>query len=201
MRRGIFILVTCMALLLTSCNKGVSEEVKDGILPQELINVILNDAVFISTEQNDKETRLSEFDFYNGEILDGTVELGRYAVVDLDGDGYREVILEVFSDMPEPQLEVLRWEDTKVYGYQFPYRAMLKISADGVIEGSSGAAYNDTYRLSFSKSDYKETILAKDRDDKFYIGEETVEWTEYNNFISETFKIQVEWLDDYSKLK
>ena len=199
MKKGI-ILAAGMIFLLTACSKDTTGDVAK-ITPQEIKDVILNDAAFISTEENCEETRLSEFDFFNGEVQKDILETGRYVIVDLDNDGYNEVILEVYADTPEPQLEVFRLEEGQVYGYQFPYRAMQWISADGVIEGSSGAAYNDTYRLSFDKAEYEEIILANDRDGSYYIDGKEAEWNEYNDFIDDTFKQKAEWQEDYSKLK
>ena len=71
----------------------------------------------------------------------------RYTLVDLDGDGHAEVVVQM--DVVSTDRLVLRWEDGIVVGYNFYLRAMNEIWADGTFSFASSAFDFGIGRLSF----------------------------------------------------
>ena len=71
----------------------------------------------------------------------------RYTLVDLDGDGHAEVVVQM--DIVSTDRLVLRWEDGIVVGYNFYLRGMNKIWADGTFSFASSAFDFGIGRLSF----------------------------------------------------
>jgi hypothetical protein len=88
---------------------------------------------------------------------DGSVEtrVTKLAVVDLDGDETPEVVLGLaVNDNEDFGFEVLHYRDRVVYGYAFPYRALMNLKADGTFSFSSGAADSGFGMLEFTDSGY-----------------------------------------------
>ena len=79
---------------------------------------------------------------------DGTnVTATGFTALDLDGDGMREVILQLADHYGSI---VLRYgDDSIVYGYTLYYRAFMGIKTDGTASFSSGAAENGFGTLQF----------------------------------------------------
>ncbi|GEM_PF-1771641 len=87
-----------------------------------------------------------------GDMPDGTnVTATRFTALDLDGDGMREVILQLSVDHADNYGSIiLRYgDDSIVYGYALQYRAFMDIKADGTASFSSGAAENGFGTLQF----------------------------------------------------
>ena len=61
----------------------------EGDIPQELIEVLLNDAEFVDTQKDNKRTKLSEFTYADNEQV---LNIVKYAIVDTDNDGYNEIV-------------------------------------------------------------------------------------------------------------
>ncbi|MFT3983179.1 MAG: hypothetical protein QM697_04700 [Lachnospiraceae bacterium] len=100
--------------------------------------VLQNETGFISTEDN-REAFLSDFLSRNSEF-EGTYQITRFAVLDMDADHTPEVILELsLNDSPE-QYEILRCSDGTVYGHNFVYRDIEMLKADGTYTYANGAA-------------------------------------------------------------
>jgi hypothetical protein len=88
---------------------------------------------------------------------DGSVEarVTKLAVVDLDSDETLEVVLGLaVNDNEDFGFEVLHYQDGVVYGYAFPYRALMNLKADGTFSFSSGAADSGFGTLEFTDSGY-----------------------------------------------
>ena len=75
----------------------------------------------------------------------------RYTLVDLDGDGHAEVVVQM--DVVSTDRLVLRWEDGAVVGYNFCLREMNQIWADGTFSFASSAFEFGVGRLSFGLVD------------------------------------------------
>ena len=75
----------------------------------------------------------------------------RFALVDMDADGAREILLEEALDGIDAYgYVILHAEGGVIYGYELVYRACLDPKADGTFSYSSGAADNGFGRLAFS---------------------------------------------------
>ena len=87
-------------------------------------------------------------------------EAGAFAVVDMDGDGVFEVVLENKDNSDRLVLFCGRYE-TVVYSYACVFRGMLHLKVDGTFSGSGGAAYNTLSRLFFGSGSVYEYVLAE----------------------------------------
>lgn len=83
-----------------------------------------------------------------GDMPDGTnVTATGFTALDLDGDGMREVILQLADNYGSI---ILRYgDDSIVYGYTLYYRAFMGVKTDGTASFSSGAAENGFGTLQF----------------------------------------------------
>lgn len=70
----------------------------------------------------------------------------RFTVLDMDGDGVTEVVVELTE---WEAFVVLHFAGDGVYGSEFPYRGMLSLKDDGTFTYSSGAMDNGVAVLSF----------------------------------------------------
>ena len=120
----------------------------------------------------------------------------RYAIVDMDGDGISEVIIEcVNRDNPnEVEFLVLHEYTGDVYGYMFVQRGLCELHKNGIFSQSSGAAYHYVTRLEFDESNAECILLCNAQVDEFYeeyyIASNSVTQEEYNRFL-ETIGYQV----------
>lgn len=119
--------------------------VPNGKTPEEIVKVVLDGVEYCRVYE----------DYTEDEILsDEVLKIERYRVVDLDNDGYNEVILD--ADTIGNNVILLHYEDGVVYGYEKGWRSTSSISLDGVIMGASGAASTHYYKVEFDKDSYSE---------------------------------------------
>lgn len=195
MRKLKLVSIICCAMLLMSCsddnNEKQTEDVKEtissetttrdseeetrkeinenhsyvpnGKTPEEIIKVVLDGAEYVRVYEESTENEI-----LNDEVL----ELERYRVVDLDNDGYNEVILYV--DNIGHSAMILHCEDGVVYGYEMPYRSCSIISLDGVMSGTSSASDTHFYKMEFDKASYSEVEV-----EETMIQEFVPDWTSF----------------------
>ncbi len=85
--------------------------------------------------------------------------LSKFAIMDMDNDKSPEIVIRIDSDA-ESFYEVLHYNNGKVYGYYFVFRAMEELKADGTFVASSGALDNSINKLSFSGETLSQVPLA-----------------------------------------
>ena len=148
--------------------------------------VLKNEMEFYSVDEN-KSYKLNEFDCGEGE----PIVAERFAVVDMDDDGMPEVVLDFQRTWVG--VEVLHYEDGKVYGFNRPY--MPALARDGTYDGNASfAPYNVQFykTTSVKKGAYKVEPLAyiEYKDDggniditSYRIGESKVSEEEFNAFV------------------
>lgn len=109
--------------------------------------VLQGDAIFFSIDAGETLS-IGELAKAVGDMPDGTnVTATGFTALDLDGDGMREVILQLADHYGSI---VLRYgDDSIVYGYTLYYRAFMSVKADGTASFSSGAAENGFGTLQF----------------------------------------------------
>ncbi len=111
---------------------------------------------------------------YNGEDLSAELE---FAVVDMDGDGLTEVVLNNNNGGGHYYTWLLHFEDGVVYSYDFGIRNMYNIKKDG----------------SFSWTSYTGEYLWYGNAKIKFSGTET-EWTDLDNY-KEIFDEEGNWLE------
>lgn len=109
--------------------------------------VLQGDATFFSVDAGETLS-IGELAKAVGDMPDGTnVTATGFTALDLDGDGMREVILQLADHYGSI---ILRYgDDSIVYGYTLYYRAFMSVKTDGTASFSSGAAENGFGTLQF----------------------------------------------------
>ncbi len=160
--------------------------------PLELYRQVLqNEAEFFCTDTG-KSIGLQDF-LTNGEIYETDFTITRFSVLDMDGDGKAEVVLEL-SVGNEPQFfEVLHETEGTVFGYLMVYRGLEELKADGTFGYSNGAADYGWGRLRFDADAYTTETMAYSQSVQadtgmtlsYYIGTEQVSEESFDAFQNE----------------
>ena len=191
---GIIRLVMIAAIVgLSVYSSSLVDSSKKGLAMGAYKKVLTDKMEFFSTD-DDKKMLLSEF-FAEYYTIHSKVNM---AMIDLDGDGINEIILERHSD--NGIREILRYDKGIVYGYRIFFRGIRQIKTDGSFEYSNDAAALLGYsKLSFSGEKYEiiELAASEGLDDgttKYTIGEDVVSKEEFWAFANNHYKKEnVEW--------
>ena len=153
--------------------------------------VLLNKAPFIypySYGVSGKGTVYEEDRGYLEDVLEKhQIFVTRFAIIDMDGDGISEIILEWGNCIGSV---LLRYWDGKVFGKEFGYRAMGNIRDDGSSWGSNSAFESFVHRLFFiGDSSLYSTIAEKNEkpypyESRYYVYDVQVskeEWQKAND--------------------
>ncbi|MCL2097644.1 MAG: hypothetical protein FWH23_02645 [Bacteroidales bacterium] len=137
------------------CNKdGLGNT--DGNSPANILKifkaVLTNKTTHIDAE---KEQNIFLKDYFRDKNVAET-EM-RFAIVDLDGDGIPEVLIEHFPG----EIRVLRYQAGKVYGFTFDGRGMNGIKKDGSFEWSNSAFNSGIGRQTFYEANTERVIVAE----------------------------------------
>lgn len=139
---------------------GSTDDYLSGSLESEASyyrQVLDNSIPFISTDADEGYEKMYLSDFTNNEYEPSTPRA--FAYLDLDEDGQNEVVLEMDYGL-DGAYAVLKEIDGTIYGYDFNYRSINPLYADGTIMGSNGAANNELYRLEFTTDGALENLDA-----------------------------------------
>lgn len=116
-------------------------------------SVLQNNASFLNANTQKPITIQQMLEDYNC-TSDCTMKIIEFAVSDLDQDGTPEVCLGKSTNEYADYVEILRYQDGVVYGYEIPSRGFYNLKTDGTFEFSSGAFDGGFGTISFTKSDY-----------------------------------------------
>lgn len=142
---------------------------------------------FVSVDEGYQEFYWDEYYWCLGEIR-GRRQADCFMVVDMNGDGANEVVLEC---SPE-STQVLYYEEGIVYSFQFNYRGMKRIHDNGIYEGSGGAANTSYYRLiELNRDGYKEEKLASVDDDYYEVGGKAVSYEEFCDYVESIESVEL----------
>lgn len=122
------------ALLLLALPAMAEEEDRQPMANAAYLAVILEGAPYTSIQPDSRTI--------------GECSVVRFTVLDLDGDGIQEVVLEVTE--PEGFIILTCHTDGMVYGGEMSYRGMLQLKDDGTCSFSSGAMDGGVSRLCFA---------------------------------------------------
>lgn len=169
-------------------------------IPDTIKLVFTDNEKFVDT----KSTLLVDIDNYLnlGDVSYFELFWKQFAVVDLDRDGTNEMIFQAAkAEDAEPYNVIFHEKDGKVYAYQQNYRSMVTVTTDGFILGSSGAADNDIYTITFEGNKLVEHSVAKmssalGMDNlQFTVGNKPVSEADYNVFLdSFNSKATITWV-------
>lgn len=138
-------------------------------IPAEFIGILLENHAFYSHDF-EKEMSIAEYCETFGAGSDITVEVPKFTVVDMDGDGVSEVVLWIrVNGTSDYGTMVLRYQDGKVYGTSFAYRQLFNLRKDGSFDYSGGGDNDGSAVLKFTQFDcYSEKISRSDQDEKAF---------------------------------
>lgn len=109
---------------------------------------------FFSVDAN-KNLNISQLGQTVSDDSSVTTKATKFAIMDLDHDGTPEVILWLSANNDDYYgFEVLRYQNSAVYGYTLWYRAFMDLKADGTFSFSSGAADSGFGAIQFTQSAY-----------------------------------------------
>ena len=181
----------CIVILLCPAIQSSAQQQPAG--PAEIVtayqDVLLGRRTYVhADETNSGEVYFSAHpaEWY-GFSLDAQYAFTRFALSDIDADGFPELILDLAdSEGYTFGYELLRYENGIVYGFGFVLRAMLEITLEGDIATSGGAGDNGWYTLRFSANqvEYRETCRMQSTNGytQYFIGGTEVTDTDYQSF-------------------
>ncbi len=144
-----------VAILVSGCTFRANNSPPPALSPVSAYEYVLQGKIqFFSV---DAEEHLYISQLAQALSTDRSVEtrMTKLAVVDLNSDETPEVVLGLaVNDNEDYGFEVLRYQDGVVYGYAFPYRALMDLKADGTFSFSSGAADHGFGTLEFTDNGY-----------------------------------------------
>ena len=173
--------------------KYITDYTDESVVPKEIVDVLLNDREFRYTydtytedyELNRVTKVITMSDFYDSES-DKLDRIKSYVVVDIDQDGYSEVV--AYMQYPRDDVIVFHSENGVVYGYNLVFRAAQWIAPGGYLHGSNGAADNDTYTLVFNKDNYTQIEkCGTESDGTYYVDGVQVSEEEYSKVYDEVW--------------
>lgn len=123
------------------------------------------------------------------------VLLGEYIVCDVDGDGERELVVQVMNgektDSQEAAVHVLDLQRDTVFCYGYPKDGVVNVYWDGVMEGKNAAGDRWFFTAEYSGMECENIRVAEckgeSKDDKtgveYLIGPRKVTQEEFDEFV------------------
>ena len=182
---------TSSAPIVSSEGGAKAQGLSDDPALEAYQSVLQNEMEFFSADSQ-KDLYLNDFLANNG-VYEVALEATRFTVLDMDGDGVPEVVLELSVGGVPEFYEVLHDMDGKVYGYLVVYRGLEALKADGTFGFSSGAADNGWGRMSFGPDGYTTDMVgysesSQDGDNvtiAYFINDEAVTAESFDAFANE----------------
>jgi len=140
-----------------SAKTQLSSEDNKSLAMEAYKAVLQNKAEFFSTD-NKKNVYLNDF-LTNEEIYGTVFKLSHFTVLDMDGDGIPEVVLELTVGNYVEFYEVLHYMDDKVNGYSQVLRGFENLKKDGTVRYSNSAFNNGYRKLSLETDACEDDIL------------------------------------------
>ena len=207
--RGLTAALT-LALLLTACGQK-SDDANDTPPDAQAENLYADffsgdvtvTANLINAGVDATTASFREPDVYatkgvDGSDMDWTIK--SFALLDLDGDGTDELVLDIdFSG--EEEYVILTCYDGVVYANQVVYRGFLLPKADGTFEWSNGAFDNGASRACFENgvlvyNDFAAMSEGSDGNAVYTLDGESVDETAYDAFLDEqSAKADLAWTE------
>lgn len=156
-KASLWIVLGCTLLCAACAGQGGDE--RQAALAA-LRSVLHGEGAFVQAE-NGEQVTLDTACFQQGDEPAARASTERFAVVDMDGDGIMEAVLELA--VYGGGMMVLHHHDGQVFGYSYGARALNSLKADGTYSYSNGAADGGYCRLSFDDPRVTEEELGYSR--------------------------------------
>ena len=115
-------------------------------------SILENHSDFWDTFRNENVT-ISKL-LANSSNNDISMELSKFAIIDLDNDNVPEVVLNMSANNTDYYFVILRYHDEKVYGYALVYREFYELKIDGTFWFSGGTSNHGFGTISFAENTY-----------------------------------------------
>jgi hypothetical protein len=153
--------------------------------------VLQNEANFICAEDG-SETTLEDF-LKRDSAYEGIYQATQFAVLDLDGDGVPEVVVELSLNGYPEEYEILHDIGGTVYGYNVVYRGMETLKADGTFCYADSATDVGVEKILRFKTDGFETELegyaqadsSGGQEISFFIGKQPAAKEDFDAFLDQ----------------
>lgn len=191
MKRYLTIAITGILILMArmpcSSAEGYANQLKTIMQTYDAVIFGNHDYCQCEYDQNGEYVRYKSLTNWYDDAYQGQMALSIFCVIDLDADGYPELILEIADSEGYPfDYEVLHFENGTVYGFCYGNRAMEDITREGDIAGSDGAFDNRWYKIAFNdgKAIDIETCHMQSTNEylQYFIGQNEVTEKEYESF-------------------
>ena len=177
--------------------KYATDSTDGGVVPKEIVDVLLYDKEFTrrwdyydeeegEVVKNVKKTKMSDFTPYYSSDSDEYIFLvEEYTVVDLDRDGYSEVVVDM-NCRPRAVTIIFHYENGVVYGYTYEVLEPEYIAPNGYLYQDNGSVYTNT----FNKDEYiRKEICGIESDGTYYINGVQVTEEEYKKVYEEVWGV------------
>lgn len=133
---------------------------------ETILMQVLESKVPFYSESSGESSTLAEYCGEENARLGFEVAITRYALVDMDGDGIQEAVVDFrFGENSQVMCMVLKWDSNSetVYGTEFYYRQMNQIKEDGSFAYSGGGDNDGWAKLRWENSAWvKENVESSD---------------------------------------
>ena len=194
-------------------NASVLDKKQEGLekLPEVIRQVLEGEGTFIDVGQK----KAFSMETYTMETEMGdTVQAcwGKYIVSDIDGDGERELVVQIMDaekeDAQVASVGVLDLQGDMVFCYCYPDGGIVHVYKDGVMEGNSAVGDNCFFTAEYCGVDYENIRVAEClstcKDEKsgveYYIGQSKVTEKEFKQFLNKyNEENRLRWMDNLVK--
>lgn len=123
---------------------------------ETILMQVLESKVPFYSESSGESITLAEYCDEECTRLGFEVTITRYTLVDMDGDGDQEAIVDFrFGENSQVMCMILKWDSSEiVYGMEFYYRQMSQIKEDGSFAYSGGGDNDGWAKLRWENNDW-----------------------------------------------
>lgn len=173
-------------------DKSLALEAYSAVFRNEAKFFSINDSSNVNKDEYLKDCFYDSGDAYQPEL--------QFAVIDMDGDGVPEVVVEKFHDTGSENGVVLHYEDGTVYGYSYGAGELEDVKKDGSYSWIDAENYIGYSKMQFFGLYHKEVFLASyhsngvSKDSEYLINNISVTAAEIDAFCeSQKLKDNVIW--------
>jgi len=164
--------------------------------------VLLNERTLLCTDKSPDDNLDPQWNGYLNELAydSNTIKTPQFAVVDLDGDGVSEVVLAIED---YNGFIILRYKESKVYGFIVSYRSMYNLKADGSFMTSSSSSDTSVGKILFIGDTFFQDDMINSvggtPDVTYFIHDMTIDKDTFDKHLDSFDNLpDIEW-HDYSK--
>ena len=106
-----------------------------------------------------------------------------YSILDMDGDGSKELVARVYNDFDGFVL-ILHYEEGNFYGFEDVVRGFTSLKTNGYYVSSGGYNVHNVTQSTFNKNIRNEKTIATEDNNEYTINGKKVTQAEYTQFLN-----------------